>query len=239
MHPIFLDTETTGLGADARLVQLAYKDSKTNEVVDEIYLPPVPISFGSMSIHHITTGMAKNKPAFEGSEDKTKLIEILKDNYLIAHNAPFDINILKNEGVLTSHFIDTLRVSQHLIESEQHKLQYLRYSLDLKTEGEITPHDALGDILVLEALYYHLEKIVKEKFGLETQEEILKQMSELTTTPILIKAFAFGKYNGKTYEEVAESDRGYLEWLLGSESSKPEIEQKEDMIYTLKHHLRR
>ena len=81
MHPIFLDTETTGLGADARLVQLAYKDSKTNEVVDEIYLPPVPISFGSMSIHHITTEMAKDKPVFDDSDDKAKLIEILKDNY--------------------------------------------------------------------------------------------------------------------------------------------------------------
>ena len=237
MHPIFLDAETTGLGVDARLVQLAYKDSETNKVVDEIYLPPTDISFGSMAIHHITTEMVKDKPAFGESGDKTKLIEILKDNYLVAHNAPFDINILKNEGVLTSHFIDTLRVAQHLIDSEQHKLQYLRYSLDLKTKGEITPHDALGDILVLEALYYHLENVVKEKFGLETQEEILKQMVELTNAQILIKAFAFGKYKDKTFEEVSKSDRGYLEWLVNSETSKPEMEQNENLVHTLNFYL--
>jgi len=33
MYPIFLDTETTGLEENARLVQLAYKDSKTGEIV--------------------------------------------------------------------------------------------------------------------------------------------------------------------------------------------------------------
>jgi len=237
MHPIFLDTETTKLGEDARLVQLAYKDSKTGKVVDEIFKPPTEISFGSMAIHHITTKMVKDKQSFDGSECKTKLIEILKDNYLIAHNAPFDISILKNEGVLTSHFIDTLRVSQHLIDSEQHKLQYLRYSLNLKTEGEITPHDALGDILVLESLYYHLENVIKEKFGLDSQEQILNQIEELTNTPILIKAFAFGKYKDKTFEEVAEADKGYLEWLVRSETSKPVTEQNENLVHTINFYL--
>jgi len=237
MHPIFLDTETTKLGAEARLVQLAYKDSETNEVVNEIFKPPHDITFGSMAIHHITNEMTKDKPIFGQSPHKEKLTKILSKNYLLAHNAPFDIMILRNEGVLTSHFIDTLRVSEHLIESEKYSLQYLRYFLGLKIEQEINPHDALSDILVLEKLYYHLENLIKEKFGLDSQEEVLKQMAELTNTPILIKAFAFGKYNGKTYEEIAENDKGYLEWLLNSELSKPEMEQKENMIYTLKHHL--
>ncbi len=239
MYPIFLDTETTKLGPDARLVQLAYKDSENKEVTNEIFKPPHEITIGSMAIHHITSEMIKDKPAFSETPYKQKLTEILKDNYLVAHHAPFDIAVLENEGVLTSHFIDTLRVSQHLINSEEHKLQYLRYFLNLKTEGTITPHDALGDILVLEALYHYLESLIKEKFGLDSQEEILKQMAELSITPILIKAFAFGKHIGKTFEEVTENDKGYLEWLFNSETSKPPSEQNENLVFTLKHHLGR
>jgi DNA polymerase III alpha subunit (gram-positive type) len=156
---------------------------------------------------------------------------------LVAHNAPFDINILRNEEVLTSHYIDTLRVAQHLIESEQHNLQYLRYFLNLELKEPITPHDALGDILVLEALYYYLENLVKEKFSLTTPEEIIKQMMELTETPILIKTFAFGKYVGKTFAEIAVQDKGYLQWLVNNETSKPELEQNQNLVYTLKFYL--
>jgi len=32
-------------------------------------------------------------------------------------------------------------------------------------------------------------------------------------------------------------DRGYLDWLYNSESGKPEEEQNEDMIFTLKFYL--
>jgi len=237
MHPIFLDTETTGLDSDARLVQLAYKNSETGEIVNELFKPPQEISFGSMAVHHITNDMIASRPNFKDSLEKNKLVELLQDNCLVAHNAPFDINILRNEEVLTSHYIDTLRVAQHLIESEQHNLQYLRYFLNLELKEPITPHDALGDILVLEALYYYLENLVKEKFSLTTPEEIIKQMMELTETPILIKTFAFGKYVGKTFAEIAVQDKGYLQWLVNNETSKPELEQNQNLVYTLKFYL--
>ena len=34
--PIYLDLETTDLGENARIVQLAYKNTETNEVVNEL-----------------------------------------------------------------------------------------------------------------------------------------------------------------------------------------------------------
>jgi len=128
-----------------------------------------------------------------------------------------------------------LRVARHTIESPEHKLQYLRYLLKLNVEG--LAHDAWGDILVLEALFEYLFPIVKEKFLLLTDEEVLAKMKELTTTPVPLKNFTFGKYNGKTFEEVSKMDRGYLDWLYNSESGKPEEEQNEDMIFTLKFYL--
>jgi hypothetical protein len=98
-------------------------------------------------------------------------------------------------------------------------------------------HDALGDITVLEALFAHLKQSVAEKFGIADDAENIKKMIVLSQTPVLLTTLAFGKYRGKTYEEVARTDRGYLEWLFNSESQKKIEEQNEDLVHVLKHWL--
>ncbi|MBL4694057.1 3'-5' exonuclease [Candidatus Gracilibacteria bacterium] len=235
MNLIHLDLETTGLDETARIIQLAYKNTETGEVVNEFFNPQIPISFGAMATHHITNEMVADKPAFEGSKEKADLITLLKDNILVAHNAPFDIGILKIEGVEVPTFIDTLKVAQHLIKSENHKLQYLRYSLGLTVEGPA--HDALGDIQVLEGLYAKLESLAMEEFTLTTKVEVVSKFLELTQLPVLLGAFTFGKHRGKDFKEIAVSDRGYLEWLQRSETQKLEPEQNRNLVHTLNHYL--
>lgn len=236
MNIIILDTETTGLEEEARLVQLAYKNLSTGDEVDEYFKPPVPISYGAMAVHHITEEMVAENPAFEGSPQQAALIEALKDSVLVAHNAPFDINILNNEGVEVEKYIDTLKVSMHLLDSEQYSMQYLRYSLKLNVDAKA--HDASGDIAVLEVLFDYLKAKVKEKFSLESDDEIFQKMIDLTQEPVLLKVFWFGKHFGKTFEEVVEMDRGYLEWLHGEETKKDDEDQNEDLVHTLKRTLR-
>ena len=180
--------------------------------------------------------MVEEKPVFQGSATQAELISLLADHIPVAHNAAFDIQILKNDDVLIDQYIDTLRLARHLITSEQYTLQYLRYFLNLDTDG--LSHDAHGDVMVLEALFSHLFGLVQEKFALASDEEIFAKMLELTHTPVLLKSFGFGKYFGKTFEEVSHNDRGYLEWLHGSESKKAKSDQNEDMIYTLNHYLK-
>ena len=60
-------------------------------------------------------------------------------------------------------------------------------------------------------------------------------MIEISSKPTLFNKFNFGKYKDKTLEEVAKTDKRYLEWLLG-EKLKNEAGD-EDWIYTLKHYL--
>jgi exodeoxyribonuclease X len=235
MQIIILDTETTDLDEQARLVQLAYKNITTGDEVCEYFKPPVPISYGAMAISHITEATVAGKPTFNGSNFQIDLAKILTDNILVAHNAAFDIRILNNEGIKTNKYIDTLRVARHLIDCEQYKLQYLRYFLKLDAEGQA--HDAMGDIIVLESLFEYLKKIVKDKFFLNSDSEIFQKMMELTQTPFLLKLFTFGKYNGKTFEEVNKIDQGYLRWLFASESSKGQSNQNEELVYTLKKYL--
>lgn len=235
MQIIYLDTETTDRDPNARLVQLAYKIAKTGKEVNEYFKPPVPISIGAMAIHHVTNEMVVLKPEFMGSKHQSNLEKLLKKNILTAHNAPFDINILQNEGMKIDRYIDTLRVARHVLDSEQYNLQYLRYSLKLNVPG--SAHDAMGDVLVLEALFNCLVKTAQEKFSLSNDKKVIDKFLELTKTPALMKNINFGKHAGKSFEEISETDRGYLLWLHKSESQKDKTEQNEELVYTLNHYL--
>lgn len=235
MSIIILDTETTDKEPDNRLVQLAYKNLDTGEFINEFFKPPVPITFGAMAVHHITNKMVENKMPFADSPHKTILIDLLKENILVAHNAPFDMQVLKNEGLEPEKYLDTLRLARHLLEAEQYNLQYLRYSLGLNVDG--SAHDALGDVLVLEALFEYLKNRAKEQYKLDSDEDIVEKLLELNAMPVLLDTINFGKHRGKTFAEVATSDKSYLQWLYGSESEKPEAEQNEELVYTLKHYL--
>ena len=132
-------------------------------------------------------------------------------------------------------YLDTLRLTRHLLESPQYNLQYLRYSLGLNVDG--SAHDALGDVLVLEALFEYLKNQTKEQYKLESEDEIINKLLELNDMPVLLDTINFGKHKGKTFAEVAKNDKSYLQWLYGSESEKPEADQNEELVYTLKHYL--
>ena len=135
----------------------------------------------------------------------------------------------------TFKFIDTLRVARHLIDSEQYSIQYLRYFLNLNTEGDA--HDALGDVLVLESLFEYLVNLIQKDFNLATEEEVIEKMLELTQTPVLLEIINFGKYKGMTFKEICLNDKGYLQWLHNSETQKTELDQNEELVYTLKTYL--
>jgi len=225
MNLIFLDTETTSVEPTNRLIQLAYKTAPEEETVNKTYKPAEPISLTSMAVIHVTNEMVENKPPFATSPEKEKLQQLLKTHIFIAHNAPFDIQVLKNEGIETEKYIDTFRVAKHVLDEEYYALQYLRYSMGIYKviENEkVQAHDALGDVLVLEKLFYLLFDAVRQKYSLTKEEEIIEKMLELTQTPVLLKNITFGKYRGKSFKDLILIDRGYLEWLYRSESKKPE-----------------
>ncbi len=233
---IFLDTETTGNEPKKDfLCQLAYK-TKT-ETFCELYKPPIPIPPEASAITHITNKHVANKPTFKESPEYKKIKTLLEDknSVMVAHNNKFDFEILKNENIFPSNTICTLRVARTLDKNNiipQYRLQYLRYYLDIDIEAPA--HDALGDVLVLEKLYERLlDKIMKE--DKITEEQAVEKMIEISSRPSIMNMFNFGKYNGKTVEEVANTDRGYLEWMLAQKEQNPENE--EDWIYTLKYYL--
>ena len=94
---IILDTETTGVGENDRVIQLGYivLGAKDIEVHNEFYSSDVPISFGAMEVHGITQEMIENKPTCKDSVAYKRLEELnTNENYMIIHNAPFDLGML-------------------------------------------------------------------------------------------------------------------------------------------------
>ena len=224
---IILDTETTGTGEMDRVIQLGYfvLGAPEIEVYNEFNSSEVPISFGAMEVHGITPELIEGKPACVETRAFKRLQELnTNENYMIIHNAPFDLGMLEKEGFETRmKVIDTLRVAKHILPDEEaHRLQYFRYKMELYKEEEneaktlgvvIKAHDAIGDVLVLKLLLSKLKALVSEKFPAENPVE---KMVDLTNTPILVKTFRFGKHKGKDLEEVAREDAGYLRWMLKS-----------------------
>ena len=162
---IFIDTETTGTGPDDRLIQVGYRTTDGMDV-NELYSTNKKIEIGAMATHHITEKMIDGKPAFIGSPAHQDLQErFSKDHIFIAHNAPFDVGMIEREGLSVGPVIDTLKIARALDPDERiesYALQYLRYLLGIEVEA--IAHDAWGDILVLEQLFYRLlKKVVESK----------------------------------------------------------------------------
>lgn len=241
---ILFDTETTGASEHDRIIQVGAMVVHTRdeiEVYDELCLADVPISLEAMEIHNITPDVIENQPPYaELTFTQALQTHNTPENYLIAHNIKFDLAMIEKEG-FENHYqlIDTLRCAKHLLpDMPYHRLQYLRYALELyKTEGAeasklaitIKAHDAIGDVLVMKLLLSKLVLLAKEQFP-ETKNP-METLVTLTQTPVLIKTFKFGKHKDKEVAEVAKEDRGYLNWM------KSNMDLDEDMQFTLAYYL--
>lgn len=237
MNLIFLDTECTGVEEKDRLLQLAYL-SEGGEKVNELFKPPVPISIEAMAVHHITEKMVAENGSFAGSIIKSTLgFRIDRGDIVVAHNAKFDIEMLRKEGLEISRYICTLKIARWLDNTGKipsHSLQYLRYFLRLDVEA--TAHDAMGDVLVLRELFYRLLDKMEKNNTFPSRETLLEDMILISQRPSLIPRFGFGKHKGQL---IAEVDKGYLEWMLEAKL-KEDVKggvKDEDMMYTLKYHL--
>jgi len=222
---IFLDTETTGSDPTDRLCQIAFK-TEDGFTVNELFNPGMPISIDAMTVHHITNEMVLDKPSFKDGDTWNQLRDliVLNTNIMVAHNAAFDVDMLKKEGIEPKNVICTLKLSRYFDKEgviPKYGLQYLKYYLKLNVDA--TPHTALGDILVLEALFNRIYAKAVVEFG----DDTVSKMIEVSKKPVLYRRMPFGKHKGLKMEEVPLD---YLQWLAGTEL-------EEDLRYTIEQYL--
>lgn len=238
MKLAFFDTETTS-EKDGRLVQLGILCEDGSGLTDT-YKPPVPIDYEAMAVHHITQEMADRHGPFD-DDQKAFVRNLLAGRIPVAHNAAFDVAVMKREGIDIPEYICTLKVARRLWpEWPSHKLQYLRYRLGVQVATG-PAHDAMADAKVLEAVFAELWLAWDKKWPrtepmpvcdppYTREQEIIDEMLHATTEPTLLHAIGFGKHKGRTFEDLAKNERGYLDWLAKQD------DLDDDLRHTLGHH---
>jgi exodeoxyribonuclease X len=92
---IILDTETTGVLEEDRIIQLSYlvtdAQGKIEEVHNEFCQAPIDIKFDAMAIHHITPEKLEGKPACTELAGFARLIEL---------NTPENVIVIKVRNLI-------------------------------------------------------------------------------------------------------------------------------------------
>lgn len=87
-NPLFLDTETTGLGEGSEICEIAILDLAGQPLINTLVKTNQPIPQEATAIHGITNEMIKNAPTF--SELFPRLDDILKGRCVLVYNVLFD-----------------------------------------------------------------------------------------------------------------------------------------------------
>ncbi len=246
---IICDLEATGNRKEDRIIQMgliiygADLDTKPLYIFDEMNFVDIQMMPEAMEVHNITAEMIEGKKLFLSTKAYKKLQDLNSpDNVFIAHDAHSDLALLAKEGFDNKmHVIDTLKCTKHLFNTLSiYRLQYLRYRLELyKDEGneankldvDIKAHDAISDALICKLLFQLLLTKVEEKYNLSSKSDMINKLIELSSEPVLLSRFAFGKYKGEVIKEVAYNDYNYLQWM------RETLTLDEDMKYTLDYFL--
>lgn len=220
MRLLVLDTETTGLTSNDRVIELAWLEvdgsleviNSTHSLID----PQMPIDPEASKINNIYDKDVEFAPTLREFFGIVRKEEFRQDLYVvqIGHNVPFDYKFIKSEMPVKDQ-ICTLRLAQYFYpDAPNHKLETLREYFNLQVVGR--SHGALVDCFVtLEFLKF----LMKDK-GLS-----LHDVLELTRKPLLLSVMPFGKHKGKPFSAVPSY---YLRWCC------EQADMSRDVLHTIR-----
>ena len=172
-----LDTETTGLSPDdgGRICELAVSVSQGGRPVEEfstLLNPGMPMHPEVIAIHGITNEMVASAPKF--ADILPKLLGLLDDCVIVAHNADFDVNFLRSEfAQCRMRFppypvIDTLKLARKSGKFAKNNLGCIAADLGINCAGW---HRAMADTKMAEQIFYYFLTELN-KHGVSTLEQL-------------------------------------------------------------------
>lgn len=230
MNYIFLDTETCTWPEDPQitknediLVQLAYLILTENKeiIIEERLCRNKGRSMHprAMAVNHITPEMIDDLQDITQYPEYTFLKDFIQNNKctVIAHNAPFDIDVLRRVNIeieLYCDVIDTLRVTKVINDFQgliydQTSLQFMKYFYRLDLERKDfnnkynipdNAHDARSDVVDLFFYYRYLRKEIGAS---------VENMVNISLGPNCLKYVPFGTNKGKLFSELTANQ---LKW---------------------------
>jgi DNA polymerase-3 subunit epsilon len=170
MRQIVLDTETTGLSAEAgdRIIEIGCVELVARKLTGNnkhFYLNPERDSHeDALKVHGISNEFLRDKPKFAQVVDE--LMEYLAGAEIIIHNAAFDVSFLNKElellgrGPIKSivgQVTDTLAMAKELYPGKRNSLDALCDRLGVDNSGR-TLHGALLDAELLADVYINMTR---------------------------------------------------------------------------------
>ena len=91
-NALILDTETTGLGDDAEVVELAVIDCAGAVLLDTLVRPSGPVPAEAAAIHGITDAMLAGAPTW--SEIHARFCDLVEGRQVVIYSREFDVRVI-------------------------------------------------------------------------------------------------------------------------------------------------
>lgn len=156
----FIDVETTGLSPrSARVCEVAaisFRGADRVSTLAELVNPGMPIPPEVSRIHGITDDMVKDSPSFGGVAPR--LLAMLENSVIVAHNAEFDLGFLSMEFERVGlkfprlNVVDTLAIARKNWKFQSNRLGRIAAELNISSENW---HRALSDVEMTRKIFEH------------------------------------------------------------------------------------
>ena len=95
---VVVDTETTGLGSDDQVIEVAVVDPSGKVLVEQLVRPTCPIHPKATAVHGYDATALATAPSF--AQVLPKVRAVLAGSLAIAYNAPFDERLLRQSAAV-------------------------------------------------------------------------------------------------------------------------------------------
>ena len=234
---VFFDLETTGVqvGSD-HIVEICLLkvavDGRVSTYVQRVN-PGMPIPPQSTEIHGITDEMVRDKPTFK--ELSAEIANFIGDSDLAGYNSnKFDIPLLVEEFLRVGINFDisnrkTIDVQNifHKMEPRTLKAAYKFYCDKDLENAHSAEADTMATYEVLEAQigrYPDIGDTVEQLAEFSSNGTIVDFAGRIALDDKGREVFTFGKYKGRSVEEVFRAEPSYYTWMM--EGSFPQYTKK-------------
>lgn len=181
----FIDVETTGLSPRAARVcevaAVSFLGQDRVGTLAELVNPGSPIPAEVSRIHGITDEMVKDSPSFGAVAPR--LLALLENSVVVAHNAPFDVEFLREEfGRVGLRFprlycVDTLEIARKGWKFQSNRLGKIAAELNIANENW---HRALNDVETTRRIFEYF-MITFKAGGVLTVSDLMNKCGRKTT----------------------------------------------------------
>ncbi|OGO62467.1 MAG: hypothetical protein A2030_01670 [Chloroflexi bacterium RBG_19FT_COMBO_50_10] len=170
-HPVYLDTETTGMHLTAEVIEIGIIDDEANILFDSLVRPRGKIDPAAARVHGITLEMLTDVPTWEMIWPQAEAV--LMDRKVGVYNVEFDLRLIKqshnrswlNWTLPEGNFFDIMKLYAQFHgdwDSFHRSFRYQSLEQAGRQCGIRLPnaHRAVDDCLLTRALLHHMAESV-------------------------------------------------------------------------------